>query len=188
VRQFWHALTAKPSPVEIKEVGQLLPSELMALFMEMKENDQAHSLWVYHQIQQQEIENPDLFVASLLHDIGKSRYPLSLWDRLVIVLGSALFPAQVKNWGKGGAKGWKRAFAISEQHASWGAEMAYQAGASAMVVSLIRRHQDKVDDRNGDKLIYIIPTDNISYGGNSRDLIHLEDQLLRILQKIDEQN
>ena len=40
-----------------------------------------------------------------------------------------------------------RPFVVAERHPDWGAEMAAQAGASALVVELIRRHQETPDPR-----------------------------------------
>jgi putative nucleotidyltransferase with HDIG domain len=123
----------------------------MELFKQMQSSEQAHSLWIFRQLRQQlsgvDLDaQHDLLVAALLHDVGKSRHPLQLWERVVIVLGKALFPNLVQQWGTQPPDGWKRPFVIAAQHPAWGAEIAAQAGASPLVVALVRRHhQDKLD-------------------------------------------
>jgi hypothetical protein len=103
----------------------------------------------------------------LLHDVGKSRYPVRIWERILIVLSKAFLPGKVKRWGEGAAEGgglgWRRAFVVAQQHPAWGAQMAAEAGASPLTSTLIRRHQD--------------PRSNSSEG--------LEDRLLQILQAAD---
>jgi putative nucleotidyltransferase with HDIG domain len=142
VRQFWHALTATPDPDELAQARRMLSPSLMALFRRMKASEQAHSLSIFCQLRDRNGIHEDLLVAALLHDVGKSRFPLRLWERVLIVLGKSFTPERVKTWGSGEPRGWKRAFVVAEQHAVWGAEMAAEAGASPMVVSIIRRHQE----------------------------------------------
>jgi hypothetical protein len=142
VRQFWHALTGVPAQEDLDQARQVLSPSLMALFLNLQPSEQAHSLGIYRQLLQQEEADQDLLVAALLHDVGKIRYPLRLWERVAIVLGKAWFPERVKAWGQAAPCGWKRPFVVAERHPAWGAELAAQAGASPMVVSLIQRHQD----------------------------------------------
>ena len=172
-RQFWHALTVVPTQEDLLQARQVLSPALMTLFLRMQPSEQAHSLWIYKQLLQQNEIDHDLLAAALLHDVGKSRYPLRLWERVVIVLGKAWFPEQIKSWGKAMPRGWKRPFAIAEQHPAWGAELAAQAGASPLAVSLIRRHQDMLD------------TELITPSGESASL---ENHLLSCLQSVDNES
>jgi putative nucleotidyltransferase with HDIG domain len=142
VGQFWKALTAVSDPQDLALVRQVLPPQLMALFLSLQTSEQMHSLSVLDQLRQQGETNEDLWVAALLHDIGKTRYPLRLWERVIIVMGNTFFPRRAKAWGQAEPHGWKRPFVVAEQHAVWGAEMAASAGASSLAVKLIRRHQD----------------------------------------------
>ena len=144
--QFWHVLTAIPTLEDLNQIRQALTPPLMTLFLSLQPNEQAHSLRIYRQLLQQEETHKDLLLAALLHDVGKSRYPLNLWERVVVVLGKRIFPMGVQYWGHGEPHGWKRSFVVAEQHASWGAEITMHAGASSGVVSFIRRHHDPVKD------------------------------------------
>ena len=174
MRQFWLALNAVPDSQDLALAGEVLSPAQMALFQKMQASEQAHSLWIFRQLRQhltgQDLEaQHDLLVAALLHDAGKSRHPLHLWERVVIVLGKALFPHQALLWGSQPPGGWKRPFAIAAQHPAWGAELAGQAGASPLSVALVRRHQDVLQE-------------NVLDGEFS-----LEDRLLRLLQRFDEE-
>ena len=109
----------------------------------MQPSEQSHSLAILNQLLDQGETNNDLLTAALLHDVGKNRFPLHAWERVVIVLGKAFLPNKTKLWGQGQPSGWRRPFVVAEQHPAWSAEMAAQAGASPIAVSLISRHQDK---------------------------------------------
>jgi hypothetical protein len=114
---------------------------------------------LFSECQRDPIENrADLLVAALLHDVGKTCYPLSLWERVVIVLMKAMWPDRIAKWGTPslndresypgeGQFGWKRAFVIAQQHPHWGAELAKASGCTALTVSLIRKHQDTLPSK-----------------------------------------
>jgi hypothetical protein len=144
VQQFFHALTAAPAPQDRREVESFLGPALMRLFTTMQPGEQAHSIRIYRCLRENGVEDPDLLSAALLHDAGKSRLPLRLWERVAIVLAKALAPGLVESWGQApGAHPptWKRPFVVAVQHPDWRARMAENAGASDLVVRLIRDHQ-----------------------------------------------
>ena len=171
-RQFWHALIASSTSEDLELAGDVLPPDLMALFLRLHRSEQAHSLSILRSLLDDGEENEDLLAAALLHDVGKSRFPLSIVDRVMIVLGQVLFPEKIKLWGRSQPRGWKRPFVIAEQHAGWGAQMAADAGASTMTVALIKRHQQP----------YIYDP---KIAG---ERISLEDELLFRLQSLDDES
>ncbi|MFC1878404.1 HD domain-containing protein [Chloroflexota bacterium] len=140
--QFWRALFDTPAPDDLELAQQKLSPPLLALFLRQSASEQAHSFSILRRLCEQGDVHEDLMLAALLHDVGKSRYPLHLWQRVLIVLAKVLFPQRAKAWGVGEYEFWKKPFVVAEQHAAWGAEMAERAGASALAVNLIRRHQD----------------------------------------------
>jgi hypothetical protein len=145
-RQFWQALRS-PLSFEDSEIVQTILTPLQVeLFRQMQVSEQAHGLRVLRSLLAQGETQGDLLVAALLHDVGKNRVRLRLWERVAIVLVKAVCPGCAQRWGKGPAAGWRRAFVVSARHPDWGAEMAASAGASPLTVALIRRHQE---DRPG---------------------------------------
>lgn len=142
LEQFRNALKSAPSGEEIESIREQLPPDLLALFMRMHPSEQAHSLRIYHQLQRDGETNRDLLIAALLHDVGKSRYPLLVWERILIVLAEQVIPEKVTQWGEGDSSGWRRPFVVAKKHPEWGAEMVEQAGASKLCVEIIRHHQD----------------------------------------------
>jgi putative nucleotidyltransferase with HDIG domain len=110
----------------------------------MQPGEQAHSLAVFRRLQDQGETDRDLLAAALLHDVGKSRCLLRLWERVFIVLARGLAPRRARLWGQGAPRGWRRSLVVAEQHPEWGAQMAQKAGATTRTLELIRRHQEKI--------------------------------------------
>ena len=145
-RQFWLALAARPDPAALAAAQAVLTQAQWALFRGMQPSEQAHALHILHRLQAQGETDPDLLIAALLHDAGKQRCPLHPWERAVIVLAQAAAPRLMRRWSSQaeidpkGCTGWRKPFMVATWHAEWGAKMAQQAGASPLVVDLIRRH------------------------------------------------
>jgi hypothetical protein len=148
VRQFWHAIFARPTPEDLSLARSVLTIPQMRLFEQLQPSEQVHSINICRRLIQQGETQPDLLVAALLHDVGKSRYPLHAWDRALIVMANAIFPEKTKTWGQGQPQGWQRAFVVAQRHPTWGAEMAAGAGASPLTVTIIQRHQDPAPPKN----------------------------------------
>ena len=157
VRQFWLAWQARPPAQDLALAQTLLSPAQMALFNQMLPGEQAHSLHILHQLRQQGEQPIDLQVAALLHDAGKSRLPLGLWERVWIVLVGRFAAGWFKHWGEQPLPAgqrlpfWQRPLVVACQHPAWGAEMAEQVGVSPLAAALIRRHQQKVRAVNGSR-------------------------------------
>jgi hypothetical protein len=171
-RQFWHALGAHPDQDELRLAISLLTPAQMALFRGLQLGEQAHALSVLSRLLMQGENHPDLLAAALLHDCGKQLNPINPLERAWIVIAQKLFPARAREWGKvergtlHRLPAWRRSLAVAEQHPAWGAEMVRQAGASILLQSLIRRHQEHLNNR----------------------CVDLEDELLHKLQVVDNES
>lgn len=140
-QQFLHYWQPPPlTATDEAQVAVVLPPPLLALFQRMTVGEQAHSLNVLRALQAQGHTAPELLQAALLHDVGKCLAPLTLVDRVVIVLGQRLFKRRVAHWSAGAPRGWRKPFVVAAQHPAWGADLAAQAGATPTVVALIRHH------------------------------------------------
>jgi hypothetical protein len=163
---------ASPTPADLELVRKTLTPAQAGLFSQLQPSEQAHAVRVLRAVQEnchrQGLELPEyLQVSDLLHDIGKACYPLRIWERVMIVLGGAIFPNATTRWGERSPRGWARPFVVAAQHPAWGAEMAAGQGTSSRAVALIRRHQDPLPSQVSNK-----------------DM-NEEDQLLAILQAVD---
>ncbi len=166
-QQFRHNVAAPPltEAVYAAVAARLNPAEL-ALFRRFGRSDSWHSYRVMGTLQDAGHNQPDLLAAALLHDVGKTLAPLSVWERSLIVVAQWLWPDKTAVWGQGAPSGWKRPFVVKAQHPEWGAQMAAAAGSTPLTVELIRRHQDET------------PATAVTEA----------DHLLRLLQWADDQN
>jgi hypothetical protein len=172
-RQFWQAISTRSSQEDITLASDLLAPAQFELFQQMQKSEQAHSLRVLKGLRKQGENNIDLQTAALLHDVGKVRVPLHVWERALVVIVRALCPDCVHLWGSVPTEnnleglGWRRAFVVADQHPAWGADLAARCDTSDLAVSLIARHQEQ-----------LAPIDESK--------ISLEDRLLCKLQAIDD--
>jgi hypothetical protein len=142
-RQFWHTLTGKLSHRNWEEVRSALAPDLLALFTEMSDPEQTHGFRVYRRLKVEGYQDPDLLAAALLHDVGKNRSPLTVWERVWIVIASPIF-SQSSKPNTSPAQGEDRnPMTVAKRHPAWGAEMALQRGASSITAWLIRNHERK---------------------------------------------
>ncbi len=144
--QFWRLLIQRLSPAELAQVQNWLPPSLFAVFRQMTPAEQCHAYCVWRTLKTQGQTDADLLIAALLHDVGKSRFPLAAWEKAVIVLGIRFAPRTAHLWGNHSGKltWWTRPFVVARRHPAWSAEMVSAAGGSPLAVELIRRHQDQL--------------------------------------------
>ena len=145
LRQGLRALFAWAQPVDFDLAASLLAPPLLALFRQMRRSEQLHSLNVLRTLQGWGYADPPLLVAALLHDVGKSRTPFHLWDRVLVVLVRAAAPRFAYRLGQGRLSGLARPFVISYRHPAWSADMVAAAGADSVTVALIREHARYLD-------------------------------------------
>jgi hypothetical protein len=141
-RQFWNALPGHCKRVESEALLPHLSASQIVLFHQMHPSEQTHAFQVLERLKAVGQTDPDLLAAALLHDIGKIIFPLSLLDRVVIVLGKRFFRQIIGRLNEGTSNLLQRPFVVAAHHPQWGADLAEKAGASSRTVDLIRRHQD----------------------------------------------
>jgi hypothetical protein len=142
-RQGLRAMTAFLRPVDYQIVAEVLTPELLALFKRMRASEQHHCIRVMTTLQEWGCTNPDLLTAALLHDVGKARYPLTLFGRSAAVVVNYFVPRLAERWENGEPRGLRRPLVIAYCHPEWSAQDMAAAGASQRAANLARRHQSE---------------------------------------------
>ncbi|MBN2003634.1 MAG: HD domain-containing protein [Anaerolineae bacterium] len=140
VGQFFQTLWAAFLPVDREYAAQKLTPALLALFETLSHAEQQHSITLCKGLEAQGAPSPDLLVAALLHDVGKTVAPPYLWERVWVVLAGHYTPKLAARLSEGDPRGLRRGFVTHKMHPQWGADLAEKAGANARVVALIRKH------------------------------------------------
>ena len=160
-RQFWQALRARPLSQEARRhVAQVLNAAQVALFETQTHAGQQHGYRVMRTLAEAGYDQPDLMVAALLHDVGKTRQCYTWLDRVKVVLTKRLAPGLAEKWARGRSNGWTRAYVVRAHHPAWGASALAEAGGSALSVALVRRHQEVTfasdDDSEENRLLALL--------------------------------
>lgn len=141
IRQTWLVVFAWAYPLDTTLAEQYLSPPLLALFKRMSRSDQQHHIRVLKRLLQHGHDHPDLIVAALLHDVGKTHVRLTIFDRIFAVLIKQLTPHRYHTWSQGQPTGWRRPIVAVAMHPEWGGDMVALAGAYPLTVDLIRNHQ-----------------------------------------------
>ena len=148
VGQFWHGLQASVAPGERCQIAAILTPAALDLFDRMPVDAQRHSLNVLQTLRSAGHAQADLWVAALLHDVGKlaaeeAGVRLGLWLRGPLVLAEAVAPAFVRRLAVHHPDGgWRYALHVHLEHPRIGSDWAQAAGCSALTCWLIEHHQD----------------------------------------------
>ena len=155
ISQFAQAVRARQlPPTAWQEIESILAPTEVALFRRHAPADRQHAYRVMRTLHDAGYRHRALLAAALLHDVGKARFRLRLWERIAGALAERCCPGRLKVWGHlpegngepvfpAGVARWRRPFIIRAQHPRWGAAMVDAAGSPPLVVTLVRHHQQK---------------------------------------------
>jgi len=138
VGQFWRAVAGSGAALELGELGGLLSTEQQALFRTMSAVDQRHCVAVARSLTSHGYQQPDLLLAALFHDVGKSLATISVWERVAHVLLLRFAPGLVARLGSEQPGGLAHGLYVLAHHSDWGADLAERAGLPAGAVALMR--------------------------------------------------
>lgn len=144
LRQGIRALLAFSQPIDYELLRMVLTPQQMALFCQLSRSEQLHSLNVLRTILAQQDYTPhDLALAALMHDVGKSLYRMSLWQKVMVVIARKSLPRLYYHWRTADTLAdWRAPFVVSWRHPEWGARLLADTGASERAVWLVAHHQE----------------------------------------------
>jgi hypothetical protein len=143
VRQGLRALSAFAQTPDYALAEQYLAPPLMDVFRQMRRSEQLHSLNVLRALLREGDTPLALTVAALLHDSGKSRFPLAVWQKTYAVIVRRFAPRLFERLSGGDPRHLLiRPFVVYTQHPAWSAELMTTAGASPDAIWLAAHHQE----------------------------------------------
>lgn len=147
IRQGIRALLAFAHTVDDSLAEHYLTDREMMLFKQMARSEQVHSLNVLRSVLAQEAATPhDLAVVALLHDVGKSRRKMAVWQKTISVLVEKILPrinARLTQEDK--LTFWNAPFIVRCWHPKWSAELLAEVESSETVIWLAGHHADSAN-------------------------------------------
>ena len=123
--------------------------------------DRAHHLGVYNSLIASGWTEPDLLLAAALHDVGKAdeRGRVRLVHRVVRVLIGRARPSLLLKLSSDPGQRLTHGLYLAEHHASLGAALAAEAGATVRCCQLIAGHHDTPSTLTDPELLALISAD-----------------------------
>jgi hypothetical protein len=140
VRRFTRYFFGRVDAADRESLRDWLTPAQLKLFDSMHRADQRHGLDVVGALRMDGQTNSDLLIAGLLHDCGKGR-GLHVWHRVAWSLFFLRLP------------GFRGGFEVIAAHAARSAQLATEAGCSAVTADLIRNQAEPVDQVLGQALL-----------------------------------
>lgn len=163
-RQFRQAIKSRLTPSDIEFVRLYLSQIEQVLFYRMALQDQRHSLLLAHTFLSRQhthdytwVDTKVFIRSALLHDVGKSFLPISVWMRSMYVV--------LQNWKEGALLDkhataqsthpfWQK-MTVLANHGELGAQMLQSISTLSDIVDVARYHHSKPQARES-KLLPII--------------------------------
>lgn len=149
IQQFFKSLFVTKSMVDMDFVRKYLSPAQEGVFLRMQAYDRYHSVLFAKTLISNVYKVPnDLIVAALLHDVGKSRYPINSLHRMGAVVARKFVPALMDKENEDEVTFLNRTVLVSNHHAEWSEEMATSVEVSDLTAWIIAHHEDKEFDAN----------------------------------------
>ncbi len=138
------ALLAFATSPELDLAQRYLTEREFAAFQHLSRADQLHSLNVLRAALRAEPNAPAaLIAAALLHDLGKSRYHLRVWQKTLAVLMLRLAPAFSQKLSQCERLSiWRAPFVVRKLHPKWSGELLRECSSDAVVIWLAENHHE----------------------------------------------
>ncbi len=142
------ALLAFAMAPDLALARQHLSNCEFAAFRALSRSEQLHSLQVLRAVLAADANAPRvLTAAALLHDVGKARRRLALWQKTLAVLVQAAAPALSQRLSREASpRAWRTPFIVRSRHPKWGAEILRECGSNAELIWLVEHHQAAAQD------------------------------------------
>lgn len=137
------ALLAFATSPDLALAQDYLSSCEFAAFRGLSRSEQLHSLNVLRAVTDADPKAPRVMrAAALLHDVGKSRWRLGLWQKTLAVLALSIAPGLSQQLSREETpSSWRIPFIVRRHHPKWGGEILRECGSDRELIWLVEHHQ-----------------------------------------------
>ncbi len=136
------ALFAFATPPDLALARLYLSDCEFTAFCGLSRSEQLHSLNVLRAVDAAPRPPRALMAAALLHDVGKSRRRLAVWQKTLVVLALALAPGLCQRLShEESPSAWRIPFIVQQHHAKWGGEILRACDSDSQLIWLVEHHQ-----------------------------------------------
>lgn len=175
--QFLRAISTKIAPPDLVIIQQYLNPSEQALFFNMDPAIQKHCVNTALTILNMPVERTGtnrslLMKAALLHDIGKTRGSINLWDRVCYVLAKKVSGKLVSKLASPGhihghrssspLARFRNAFYVHLHHPELGAKLAAKARLDETIIYLLRHHHNIAKAASSKELAALMKADELN--------------------------
>ena len=101
IKQFYWAMTARPSAEDDLFIKNYLTAKELILFLKLRNEEQVHSIKVAQYMAKASLpDSKEAIRLGLLHDIGKIQYPLNPYAKSIMVLAHKLSKGKVQQYSQ----------------------------------------------------------------------------------------
>lgn len=151
VRQFYINLVDKMKEEDYKYVEAILNENEVSLFYKMIKSEQKHSVRLARDIEKaidyivvddpDIVKNRDLLIkSSLLHDVGKSRAKINIFEKSIIVILNKITKGNLKNVNN-------KKVDCYYNHSEYSYELLKDIIDDEIILNIIKNHHSKSNDK-----------------------------------------
>ncbi len=146
IKQFIWAITARLTEEEVQFIESHLSVIEQGLFWKLRVYEQKHSVRVAYALSKQSPQHQveEYIRLGLLHDVGKSKYPLNPIEKSIIVLLDGITKGRIRYWSK------LKIVKCYYQHGEMGYQMLQELGSYAplFLEAVKTHHQEELIDNS----------------------------------------
>lgn len=152
VKQFYINVTDKMSFKDYEYVKSIITNEEFELFTKLLKSEQKHSVRIAKYIEnsidnnlindKEIINNKQLLIkAALLHDIGKSKSPINVIEKSIIVILNKLTKGNLRNFKK------SQKVQCYYNHADYSYELLNKVNNNKRLLEIVKNHHKETNDK-----------------------------------------
>ncbi|MFA6942072.1 MAG: HDIG domain-containing metalloprotein [Clostridiaceae bacterium] len=137
IRQFLIYLFSSLSCQDIEYIDKKLDNNIKYVFLKLSKYEKKHSILVAQAVEKEFKNDPDLVVAALLHDIGKTKYHINITQKSLLVVLDHLTKGKLKKITI------NKSINIFYNHGQIGYDILKNSGYNNRILFIVKNHHNK---------------------------------------------